>query len=137
MRRSFGAATVCAHRRRGPDGQAFGHLSLARDDIDREDVRGAVSALFYAAEAAITAISEAHSIDIYAGPAAALSAKLAAGDDFVQWTLRCGCILHDDGTLRAAAANVIDQRLWPDGSKKLGRLPELCSGGAPDLRRRP
>jgi hypothetical protein len=36
---------------------------LARDDIDGEDVRGAVSALFYAAEAAIAGIAEVNAID--------------------------------------------------------------------------
>jgi hypothetical protein len=39
------------------------HLTLARDDIDRDDVRGAVSALFYAAEAAITGIADVSAID--------------------------------------------------------------------------
>lgn len=64
------------------------HLSLARDDIDREDVRGAVSALFYAAEAAITAISEAHSIDtkrnhrLKADAATELSKRGLVDEDF-------------------------------------------------------
>lgn len=65
-------------------------------------------------------------VDIYAGKVDELSAKLDAGDDFVQWTVRCGCILADDGTLRAMAARVVDERIWPDGSAKLARLPELC-----------
>ena len=39
------------------------HLGLARDDIDGDDLRGAVSALFYAAEAAITGVAEINAID--------------------------------------------------------------------------
>lgn len=39
------------------------HLALARDDIERGDDRGAVNALFYAAEAAIVSLSERHGID--------------------------------------------------------------------------
>jgi hypothetical protein len=65
-------------------------------------------------------------VDIYAGKSDALWAKLDAGDDVIHWTLRCGCILADDGILRTAAAKVVDGGLWPDGSRKLARLPELC-----------
>lgn len=42
---------------------ARAHLELARLDIAGEDQLGAISALFYAGEAAITAIAELHSID--------------------------------------------------------------------------
>lgn len=65
-------------------------------------------------------------VDIYAGTSDALWAKLDAGDDFIHWTLRCGCILGDDGTFRAVAIQVVDRGLWPDGSAKLARLSELC-----------
>jgi len=39
------------------------HLELALADIDDEDERGAINALFYAAEAAVVALAEAHGID--------------------------------------------------------------------------
>jgi HEPN domain-containing protein len=39
------------------------HFELALEDIEGGDDRGAVSALFYAAEAAIVAIADAHSVD--------------------------------------------------------------------------
>lgn len=39
------------------------HLMLARSDIDDEDERGAVNALFYAAEAAAVAIADVHEVD--------------------------------------------------------------------------
>lgn len=64
-------------------------------------------------------------IDVYAGTAASLTAKLRARDDFVQWTLRYGCILYDDGVLRRAAGEVLEDDIWPDGQAKLARLPEL------------
>ena len=39
------------------------HLELGLGDIEKGDDRGAVSALFYAAEAAIVAVAEAHGVD--------------------------------------------------------------------------
>lgn len=64
-------------------------------------------------------------VDAYAGDRAHLWRKLLAGDDFAQWTLRCGCILYDCGVLREAAVEVVERDLWPDGAAKLKRLPEL------------
>jgi len=63
-------------------------------------------------------------VDLYAGGVDHLEAKINAGDDFVQWTLRCGCLLADDGVLRAAAIRIVERALWPDGAAKLARLPE-------------
>lgn len=39
------------------------HFELALTDIGEEDARGAVSALFYAAEAAVVAIADAHGVE--------------------------------------------------------------------------
>ena len=39
------------------------HFELALKDIEAGDERGAVSALFYAAEAAIVAVADAHGVD--------------------------------------------------------------------------
>jgi len=39
------------------------HFELALQDIETGDERGAVSALFYAAEAAIVAVADAHGVD--------------------------------------------------------------------------
>lgn len=63
-------------------------------------------------------------VDVYAGDEAHLLGKLRSGDDFVQWTLRFGCVLADSGVLRAAGIEVVAQDLWPDGAAKLARLPE-------------
>jgi len=64
-------------------------------------------------------------VDIYESPVAKLETKLLDGDDVVQWTLCCGCILHDAGPFRAAARTVVELDLWPDADAKLRRLPEL------------
>lgn len=63
-------------------------------------------------------------VDIYAGDVAHFWAKLRSGDDFVQWTLRFGCVLFDTGVFQAAWAAMHTERLWPDGDAKLRRLPE-------------
>lgn len=65
-------------------------------------------------------------VDMYASGADRLMSRLLAGDDFAQWTLRFGCILHDAGALRDAARLVVGQSLWPDGAVKLDRLSVLC-----------
>ena len=64
-------------------------------------------------------------VDIYESPPEKMRTKLLRGDDFVQWTLCCGCILYDTGAFREAAALIVEQDLWPDGESKLRRLPEL------------
>ncbi|HEY5320847.1 MAG TPA: hypothetical protein VIJ76_08215, partial [Galbitalea sp.] len=42
-------------------------------------------------------------VDVSAASAEAFWRRLIAGDDYIQWTLRFGCILHDDGILLAAS----------------------------------
>jgi len=65
-------------------------------------------------------------VDLYAGDRERLLGKVLGGDDFVQWTLRCGCVLVDSGVLQEAAQLVLDQAIWPDGASKIARLPQLC-----------
>lgn len=65
-------------------------------------------------------------VDVMATAPDRLVEKARAGDDFVQWTVRHGCILDDRGGLfRATAVCIIEEDLWPDGQAKLERLPEL------------
>lgn len=63
-------------------------------------------------------------VDIYVGDHEAFWRKLRAGDDFVQWTLRHGCLLVDTGIFRAGLRAIAAERLWPDPTLKLGRLAE-------------
>jgi hypothetical protein len=50
--------------------------------------------------------------------------KLREGDDYVQWTLRYGCILFDrTGIFRAALQAMREERIWPDTTRKRTRLP--------------
>lgn len=64
------------------------HLGLARADIEAGDERGAVSALFYAAEADLVALAEVHGIDTKrdhrrkADAASAMHANGALDSDF-------------------------------------------------------
>ncbi len=58
-------------------------------------------------------------VDVYAASANAFWERLLAGDDYVQWTLRFGCIMHDDGILRDASRHVEEHGLAPSAERKL------------------
>jgi hypothetical protein len=58
-------------------------------------------------------------VDVYAAGAEAFWRRLVAGDDYIQWTLRFGCILHDDGILRAASCHIDEHGLKPSAERKL------------------
>jgi hypothetical protein len=59
-----------------------------------------------------------HELDLHVLSKARLEAEILAGDDFVQWSLRFGCVLFDDGTLREALRLIADRRPWPDVERK-------------------
>ena len=40
------------------------------------------------------------------------------GDDFVQWSLRFGCVVFDDGTVRRALRLIAERQPWPDVGRK-------------------
>lgn len=63
-------------------------------------------------------------VDIHASSPEAFWAKLRSGDDFVQWTLRFGCLLFDTGIFREGLRAIATEDVWPDGQAKLGRVPE-------------
>lgn len=58
-------------------------------------------------------------IDVYAAGAKAFWERLLAGDDYIQWTLRFGCLLHDDGILRDASRFIEEHGLAPSAERKL------------------
>jgi hypothetical protein len=58
-------------------------------------------------------------VDVYAASTQAFWERLLAGDDYIQWTLRFGCILHDDGILQAASRHIRDNGLVPSAERKL------------------
>lgn len=60
-------------------------------------------------------------IDVYAASAKAFRERLLAGDDYIQWTLRFGWILHDDGILRDAALHIQESGLKPSADRKLAQ----------------
>lgn len=57
-------------------------------------------------------------IDLRALSADELLNRLQAGDEYVQWALRLGCILHDQGVLQEAARVLLGSRVWPDPERK-------------------
>lgn len=58
-------------------------------------------------------------IDVYAAGATAFWERLLAGDDYIQWTLRFGWVLHDDGILHAASDHIRASGLTPSAGRKL------------------
>jgi hypothetical protein len=58
-------------------------------------------------------------VDVYAAGAEAFWKRLIAGDDYIQWSLRFGCVLHDDGILQAASRYIEDSGLEPSAERKL------------------
>jgi hypothetical protein len=61
-------------------------------------------------------------VDVVATSAARFRDRLIDGDDFVQWTLRCGCILFDSGPMRNGVRLIVEMDLWPNGQRKLDSL---------------
>ncbi|MEA2302613.1 MAG: hypothetical protein QOE44_3148 [Solirubrobacteraceae bacterium] len=64
-------------------------------------------------------------VDVYFGNSDRFWSKLREGDDFVQWTLRFGCILSDDGIFRAGLRAISVELIWPIAEAKLARLPDM------------
>ncbi len=64
-------------------------------------------------------------VDLYAADADRLSRKGRAGDDFAQWTLRCGCILTDDGSS--------ERQRWRLSKGACGRPATRISSGSPNF----
>jgi hypothetical protein len=61
-------------------------------------------------------------VDVVATSAVRFRSRLIEGDDFIQWTLRCGCILYDAGAMRNGVRLVVERDLWPSGRRKLESL---------------
>jgi hypothetical protein len=61
-------------------------------------------------------------VDVVATSAARFRNRLIEGDDFTQWTLRCGCILLDTGPMRDGVCLMVEMDLWPNGQRKLDNL---------------
>jgi hypothetical protein len=61
-------------------------------------------------------------VDVVATSAARFRTRLVEGDDFIQWTLRCGCILYDAGAMRNGLQLIVEADLWPSGQRKLDSL---------------
>ncbi len=63
-------------------------------------------------------------LDVVASSATRFHRRLLDGDDFAQWTLRYGCVLHDSGTMRDGVRLIVARHLWPSGERKLASLPD-------------
>jgi hypothetical protein len=63
-------------------------------------------------------------VDVYATDLAGFWRKLNEGDDFVQWTLRYGCVLFDEGVFHQGMKHLVSENLWPSPSLKFARLAE-------------
>ena len=57
-------------------------------------------------------------LDLHVLSAAGLEEAILSGDDFVQWSLRFGHIVLDDGVLREGLRTIVERRPWPDPERK-------------------
>ncbi|HXD54689.1 MAG TPA: hypothetical protein VN618_08045 [Solirubrobacteraceae bacterium] len=64
-------------------------------------------------------------VDVVATRPEHLRDRLLDGDDFVQWTVRLGCILYDAGSLFEASRLIASHSLWPDPQRKLDLAERL------------
>jgi hypothetical protein len=64
-------------------------------------------------------------VDVHCADSGTFWVRLHGGDDFVQWTLRLGCIIVDDGIFRTGLRAVGTELIWPDAGAKFTRLPEM------------
>lgn len=65
-------------------------------------------------------------VDLVADSLERFQRRLAEHDDFVHWTLRHGCVLHDPHDLLKNAYQQLEElRLWPDPRPKVDRALEL------------
>jgi hypothetical protein len=53
--------------------------------------------------------------------------RLEAGDEYLQWALRFGCIVRDTGVFREAAQVVLRTGAWPDAERKRGHAKTLLN----------
>ncbi len=61
-------------------------------------------------------------VDVYATDEIGMWRKLTEGDDFIQWTLRYGCVLVDTEVFQAAMQRISEERIWPSSDQKFARL---------------
>jgi predicted nucleotidyltransferase len=57
-------------------------------------------------------------VDLRALTAGELMTRLEGGEEYVQWALRFGCILYDQGIFREASRVLLEADLWPDPERK-------------------
>lgn len=141
---SIWAARLEADRVRAESSQTAAQREVCSTVVERALEQGAVSVGLTGstARACRTAISDLdihivgprprfadlnEGLDIYATSADTLWQRLRAGDDFIQWTLRFGCILVDGGVFREALIHVVETKLWPDPRRKLDRAIDLLA----------
>jgi hypothetical protein len=53
-------------------------------------------------------------LDLHVVSPEKLRAEILEGDDFVQWSIRFGLLLFDDGTVLDAARLLLEEQPWPD-----------------------
>lgn len=57
-------------------------------------------------------------LDLHVLTPAGVTRHLLDGDDFVQWSLRFGLVVFDNGPVREAVSLMDRERLWPDPDRK-------------------
>lgn len=98
---------------------ACGASALILSGSTARDRRTAISDLDYhliGSKIATTDLS--HQLDLHTLSQKELRSKILAGDDFVHWSVRYGCVIFDDGTIHRALSLIAERKLWPDVGRK-------------------
>lgn len=67
-------------------------------------------------------------VDLVADSLDRFQRRLSEGDDFIQWTVRFGCVLHDpDRIFWNAYRRICREGLWPDPQRKFERAEALVA----------
>lgn len=57
-------------------------------------------------------------LDVHILSPSELETEILVGDDFIQWSLRFGRVVFDDGTARSGLRLIDQRRPWPDSERK-------------------
>lgn len=110
--------------RRGAD---IGVMAVALTGSTARDHRTAISDLdFHVVGPSPDLSGLPGEVDLVADSYDRFQRRLMEGDDFVQWTVRHGCILYDPARIfRDVYARILREGLWPDPGRKFERVDAL------------
>lgn len=98
---------------------AAGAESLVLSGSTARGCRTAISDLdYHLIGGPIDKIGLSRELDLHVLTPDQLRSQVAAGDDFIHWSLRFGLVVFDHGPVRDAVKQIAERWLWPDAERK-------------------